>query len=58
MMKDGLIIVVIRKNREYMKLCEERSLVDRMRVKRIYGDGMFKKVDFLMRKSRINFYLR
>lgn len=57
-MRDGSIIVVIRKNREYMKLCEERSLVDRMRVKRIYGEGMFKKVDFLMRKSRINFYLR
>lgn len=54
MMKDGSITAAIRKNREYMKPCEERSLVDRMRAKRIYGEGMSKKVDFLMRKSRTN----
>ncbi|XP_048773188.1 28S ribosomal protein S21, mitochondrial-like [Ostrea edulis] len=52
--RNDKIAAAIRRNEYYIKPCERRKQVDLERAKRMYGAGMAKKVNFLMRKSRPN----
>ncbi|XP_061164145.1 small ribosomal subunit protein bS21m-like [Saccostrea cucullata] len=54
LMRNEKISDAIRRNQYYITPCERRQQVDRERAKRLYGSGMAKRVNFLMRKSRPN----